>query len=156
MGAAPAAPRDEVVMARAARAGVVLALRAFWRRRLHGGTRKRERARLRLREALRLSLWSFGLRLFLLCEDLVLGCAREQTLELILVDRLALDQDRRDPVQLGHVALQHADRELMGLFDHTLDLVVDLAGDLVGVVRLGAHLAPEERHVVVAAEDTRP
>ena len=45
--------------------------------------------------------------------------------------------------------------EACALLDHAADLVVDLLRDLVGVVGLGAHVAPEERHVVVA-EHARP
>src|SRR6266496_311313 len=132
-----------------------LAFSAFGWRRLHGRAGQRERARLRLREALRLLGRCLGLRLLFLREDVFLRATREQALELVLVDRLALDQDRRDLVQLGHVFLEHGDCQLVGLLDHALDLVVDLAGDLLGVVGLGAHLAAQERHVVVAAEDAR-
>ena len=44
----------------------------------------------------------------LLGEDRLLRLAGEQPLELVLVDRLALDQDRRELVQLVHVLAQHA------------------------------------------------
>ena len=50
---------------------------------------------------------------------------------------------------------QHARRDVVALLDDAADLVVDLARDLLRVVGLGAHLAAEERHVVVAAEDAR-
>ena len=43
----------------------------------------------------------------------------------------------------------------MRLLDHAPDLVVDLARHLVGVVGLGAELAPHEGLVVRAAEDAR-
>ena len=46
-------------------------------------------------------------------------------------------------------------RELVAVLDDAAHLVVDLARDLVGVVGLVAHLAAEERHVVVAAEHAR-
>ena len=81
--------------------------------------------------------------------------AREQPLELVLVDRLALDEELGDLVQLVHVLAEHLARALVRLLDHAADLVVDLARDLLGVVRLGAHVAAEERHVVVAAEHAR-
>src|SRR2546425_7557477 len=42
--------------------------------------------------------------------------------------------------------------QLVAVLDDAPDLVVDLARDLVRVVGLGAHLAAEERQVVVAAE----
>src|SRR5436305_1417460 len=107
-----------------------LALGAFRRRGLHGGAWERERPRLRLRRALRLLARLVRLRLlFLLGEDLFLGGAGEQPLELILVDRLALDQDRRDPVKVGHVRLEHRLREVVRFLDHALDLVVDLPRD---------------------------
>src|SRR5204863_4904441 len=62
-----------------------LALGAFRRRGLHGGAWERERPRLRLRRALRLLARLVRLRLlFLLGEDLFLGGAGEQPLELIL------------------------------------------------------------------------
>ena len=41
----------------------------------------------------------------------------------------------------------------MALLDDTTDLVVDLLRDLVRVVGLGAHVAPEEGEVVVSPED---
>ncbi len=46
-------------------------------------------------------------------------------------------------------------RGLVRLLDHAADLVVDLARDLVRVVGLVAHLAAEERLVLVAAEHAR-
>ena len=55
-------------------------------------------------------------------------------------------------MQLLHVLGEHLAGALVRLLDDAADLVVDLARDLLGVVRLGAHLAAEERHVVVAAE----
>src|SRR6187402_2875432 len=88
----------------------------------------------------------------LLGEDRLLGLPLEQTLELALVDRLALDEDRRQLVELGHVLAEHRRRLVVRLLDHPADLVVDLLRDLLRVVRLGAHLTAEERHVVVAAE----
>src|SRR5438067_5847948 len=133
-----------------------LALGAFGRRGLHGRAGERERARLGLGQALRLFSRGLGLRLLVLGEDLLFRRAGEQSLELVLVDRLPLDQDPRDLVQLGHVLLEDGDGELVRLLDHALDLIVDLAGDLLRVVRLSAHLAAQERHVVVAAEHARP
>src|SRR5437588_334706 len=91
----------------------------------------------------------------LLGEDALLRLAREQPLELVLVDRLALDEDRRDPVQVLHVLLEHPPRRVVAVLDHAPDLVVDLARDLLGVVGLAAHLASQERHVAVVAEHAR-
>src|SRR5438034_10449452 len=85
-----------------------LALGAFGRRRLHGRPGDRERPGLGLGLALLLGL-GLGLRLWrrrLLREDGALVLAGEQALELILVDRLALDEDQRDPVQLVAVHLE--------------------------------------------------
>src|SRR5512132_4713245 len=106
-----------------------LTLGAFRRRRLHRRAGEREWARLRLRQALRLVGRGLGLRLLVLGEDLLFRRAGEQALELVLVARFALDQDRRDLVQLSHVLRDHGDGELMRLLDHALDLVVALAGD---------------------------
>ena len=50
---------------------------------------------------------------------------------------------------------EHARCRVVRLLDHAADLVVDLACDLLGVVRSGAHVTAEERHVVVAAEHAR-
>src|SRR5204863_2599206 len=131
-----------------------LALGGLGRRRLHGRARDRERPRLRLRLAL---LLVGGLRRRLLrrvvLEDRLLGLARKQALELLLVDRLTLDEDQRDLVELVDVLLEDDRGVLVRFFDDAPDLVVDLPRDLFRVVRLGAHLATEERHVVVAAED---
>src|SRR5436190_363241 len=135
-----------------------LALRGLGRRRL-GERRARERERpwLRLRPRLPLGL---GLAdragRDLLREDIVLGRAGEQPVELILVDRLALDEDRGELVELVEVLVEHGDCAVVRLLDDAPNLVVDLARDLLGVVGLGAHLASEERHVVVPAEHARP
>ena len=70
-----------------------------------------------------------GGRLLRLDEHGVGRLACEQPLELVLVDRLALDEQLGDLVQLVHVLLEHLDREAVRLLDHPADLVVDL-GDL--------------------------
>src|SRR5256885_6534623 len=125
-------------------------------RRLHGRAGEREGPRARLALALRLLLrlrrGSGGL---LLGEDgrLVLACG--EPLELIAVDRLALDEDLGDAVELLHVLAEHRERELVRLFDDAADLVVDLARDLLGVVGLSAIVAAEERLVVAVTEDAR-
>src|SRR5262249_13326184 len=128
-------------------------LRAFGLGRLHGRARQREGPRLRQLPALRLQLLLLlgGLRVQL-GEHGRLVLAREQALELILVDRLALDEDLRDPVQVVHVLAQHAQSELVPVLDDPAHLVVDLAGELLGVVRLVAHVAAEERQIAVPAE----
>src|SRR3954453_21698120 len=82
-------------------------------RRLHRGARERERLRLRDAAALlglRRLLRRSGLRVG---EDVVLRVSREQPNELVLVDRLALDEDPRDPVQVVHVLLEHAAGEVV-------------------------------------------
>src|SRR5207244_13488183 len=76
-------------------AGRSLAGGAFGRRRrLHRRARERARPGLRLRQAARTVDGGLLLcrRSLLLAEDLVLRLAGEQPLELVLVDRLALDQ----------------------------------------------------------------
>ena len=117
-----------------------------------------KRARLRLELRLRLGLGLLDLRdRGLLREDGLLGLAGEKALELLLVDRLALDEDRRRggaarPCARGARVVADAWR----LLDDAADLVVDLLRDLVRVVGLGAHVATEEREVVVPAEHAWP
>src|SRR5438270_9290586 len=126
------------------------------RRGLHGRAGQRERARARLALALRLLLrLRLGRGRLLLGEDARLVLVCEEPLELVAVDRLALDQDLRDAVELLHVLAEHRERELVRFLDHAPDLVVDLARDLLGVVGLGAVVAAEERLVVAAAEHAR-
>src|SRR4051794_10881836 len=88
-------------------------------------------------------------------EDLVLGLAVEQLDELLALDRLAPHQDVRGLVELRAVALEDVARRLVRLLHDPADLAVDLAGHVVGVVRLGAELAAEERLAVVVAEHAR-
>src|SRR5712664_3996092 len=110
-----------------------LALGAFGRRRLHGRPGDRERPGLRFGLALLLAL-GLGLRLGgrgLLREDRFLVLAGEQTLELVLVDRLALDQYQRELVQVVAVLLEDLRRSHVRFLDHAADLVVDLARDLL-------------------------
>ena len=88
-------------------------------------------------------------------EDLLLGLAVEQRLELRALDRLALEQQPADALELAAVRLERVlGRLVRGLHD-AADLVVDLAGDLVGVVGLRGELAAEERLAVVVAEHAR-
>src|SRR5512132_2369156 len=108
-------------------------------RRLHGRARERAWDRLRLRALATLFGGRLGLvRLRFVGEDARLVLAREQPLELILVDRLPLDQEAGDAVQLVHVRLERRDGQLVRLFNYPADLVVDLARDLLGVVGLVA------------------
>src|SRR5438128_10564870 len=94
------------------------------RRGLHGRAGEREGARPRLALALRLLV---RLRLrsgrLLVGEDrrLVLACS--QPLELIAVDRLPLDEDLGDAVELLHVLAEHRECELVRFLDHAPDLV---------------------------------
>src|ERR687887_492247 len=64
-------------------------------------------------------------------EHLVLGLARQQGLELLALDRLALDQDLADLLQRLAVLGQDVLGLLVRGLDDAADLVVDLAGDLV-------------------------
>src|SRR5690349_20043317 len=85
------------------------------------------------------------LRRFLLVgEHLLLRLAVEQGDELIGVDRLAFEQDLRDPVELLATLVEQILGRLVGALDDAADLVVDLSRDLVGIVGLGRELAPEE------------
>src|SRR4051794_17740114 len=88
-------------------------------------------------------------------EDLLLGLAGEQRLELLLLDRLALDEDLGDDLERALVVGEDVLGALVRRLDDAADLVVDLAGDLVGVVGLGRELAAQERLAVVVAEDAR-
>src|SRR6266508_3288272 len=88
-------------------------------------------------------------------EDLVLGLAREQLLELLGVDRLAHEQDLRYVIHRLAVVGEDVLRGLMRLLHDAADLVVDLARDLVRVVGLGGELTPQERHRAVMPEHPR-
>src|SRR4051794_286950 len=88
-------------------------------------------------------------------EDLLLGLAGQQRLELLLLDRLALDEDLGDDLERVLALGEDVLGALMRGLDDPADLVVDLAGDLVGVVRLGGELAAQERLAVVVAEHAR-
>ena len=97
---------------------------------------------------------SVGCRgLVLVAEDLLRRTALEQLHELLGVDRLALEQEVRDPVEVLAVLGQQVLGGLVGLLDDAADLVVDLARDLVRVVGLGGELAAEEGQRAVVAED---
>src|SRR4051794_36660866 len=88
-------------------------------------------------------------------EDLILGLAGKQGRELLLLDRLALDEDLGDRAQLLAVLGEQVLGALVRGLDDAADLVVGRGGDLVGVVGLGRELAAEERLAVVVAEDAR-
>src|SRR3954453_4188379 len=95
--------------------------------------------------------WQLGL----LAPDLGLGLAVEQRDELLGLDRLALEQQLGDRLQALAMLGQDVACDLVRALDDAADLVVDLARDLVAVVRLRAELAPEERLPVVVPEDAR-
>src|SRR3954471_19077036 len=111
-----------------------------------------------------LALWPFGRRrrrrrlrgLLLVDEHFLRRFAFEQGGELLGVDRLPLQQQLRDSLQIVAALAQQPLRGLMRALDDAADLVVDLTGDLVGVVGLGAELAAEERLSAVVSEDTWP
>src|SRR3954452_3030162 len=81
--------------------------------------------------------------------------ALQQRLELLALDRLALEQQLGDRLQRVAMRPQDVLRDLVSALDDAADLVIDLAGDLVAVVRLGTELAAEERLPVIVAEDAR-
>src|SRR5213592_4686353 len=98
--------------------------------------------------------WRLGRRRLLLrlAEDLLLGLPLEQLDELLGVDRLALEQDLRDPVHALAALGEEVLRGLVGLLDEAADLVVDLARDLVRVVGLRGELAAEEGLGAIVSE----
>src|SRR5438046_1787935 len=79
----------------------------------------------------------------LTAEDLLLGLALEELGELLLLDRLALEQDVRDRLERLAALGEDVLGALVGALDDAADLVVDLARDLVGVVGFGRELAAE-------------
>ena len=88
-------------------------------------------------------------------EDLLHRFTVEQGDELLRVDRLVLEQDLRDRVELCALVVEDVLGGLVGGLDDATDLVVDLTGDLVGVVGLGGELATEEGLAAMVAEDAR-
>ena len=88
-------------------------------------------------------------------ENRLAGLAGEQALELVLVDRLALDQKLGDLVELVDVLGEDGSGPLVRFLDDAADLVVDLARDLLGVVGGGGHVTAEEGHVMLSPEHTR-
>src|SRR5436190_18867879 len=94
-------------------------------------------------------------RLILVDEDLLLGLAGQQGNELLGVDRLPLEQDLRDRVELLATVGEQVLGGLVGSLDDAADLVVDLPRDLVGVVGFGAEFAAEEGLTAIVAEDAR-
>src|SRR5680860_654086 len=77
-------------------------------------------------------------------EDDVLGLAGQQADELVALDRLALEQDLGEQLQGVAVLGEDVAGALVGLLDDPADLGVDRARQVVGVVGLGVHVAPEE------------
>src|SRR4051794_20397249 len=118
------------------------------------GTRERARGRAALGGRL-LDRERRSARGLLGTEDLLLGLAGEQRLELVLLDRLALDEDLGDDLERVLALGQDVLGALVRALDDAADLVVDLAGDLVGVVGLGGELPAQERHPVIVAEHAR-
>src|SRR5438270_270259 len=82
-------------------------------------------------------------------EDLLLGLAVEQLDELLALDGLPADKDLGGVVELVAVLPQDVAGGPVRLLHDAPDLAVDLAGDVVRVVRLGAELAAQERQAVV-------
>src|SRR5436305_12064567 len=95
------------------------------------------------------------LGLVLGAEDGRRGLAGEQALELVGLDRLALEQDLRRGVEVRPVRAEDVARHLVRLLDNAADLAVDLARYVIRIVGLGAELAAQERLAMVVAEDTR-
>src|SRR3954453_9492994 len=118
--------------------------------------RPRARARALALRLLRLGRRLGGQRRLLLVgrEGLVLRGAAQQGDELLGVDRLPLEQDLRDAVELRVLLGQQVLGGLVRVFDDAADLVVDLARDLIRVVGLGRELAAQEGLTAVMAEDS--
>src|SRR5205085_6370260 len=70
--------------------------------------------------------------------------AGEDLQELVLLDRLLLEEDRRELVELRPVELEDLQGLVVRVVDHAPDLRVDLERDLIGVVRMRREVAPEE------------
>src|SRR5215211_5557089 len=94
-----------------------------------------------------------GLLVLLGAEDLLLGGAIEELGELLRVDGLALQEDLRDRIERRTPLDQEVLGRLVRFLDDAADLVVDLAGDLVRVVRLRGELPSEEGLRAVVPED---
>src|SRR5215208_2747685 len=77
-----------------------------------------------------------GGRGLLLDEDVLRGGSFEQSGELLGVDRLPLEQDLGDVVELVVLVGEQVLGSLVGGLDDAADLIVDLTGDLVGVIGL--------------------
>src|SRR5690606_3354152 len=74
---------------------------------------------------------------------------RERTLinqlfDLLQIQRLFLQQRLRDQVHFILVLLQDLATLLVALVDHALHLLIDLVGDLIGVILLMSQVAAEE------------
>src|SRR5690242_13424747 len=89
---------------------------------------------------LRLRLRLDRLVLVLVDEDLALGLAVEEGDELVGVDRLALEQDLGDPIEVLAAIGEEIFGRLVGGLDDAADLIVDLARDLVRIVGFGGEL----------------
>src|SRR5204863_8133495 len=108
-------------------------------------SRARERARARHRPVGRSRRRrQLGAGRLVRAEDLGLGLAGQQALEVLALDRLPPDQDLADLLQALAMVGEDVLGLLVGGLDDAADLVVDLAGDLVRVVRLGGELAAQE------------
>ena len=90
-----------------------------------------------------------------LAEDLLLGHAVDQRLELAGLDGLARHEDLADAVEQLALVGEQVLARLVRLLDDAADLVVDLARHLVRVVGLLLELAPQEGHRLVVAEGAR-
>src|ERR671918_751271 len=72
--------------------------------------------------------------------------------DLLLVERLALEQGPHQTIEDVAVLDQDVERFLVRGLDEPANLLVDLAGDILGVVALVAHVAAEEGFGPVGAE----
>src|SRR5262249_19534006 len=108
------------------------------------GRRARRWKRSRLWKSAGLSLRLGLVRWNFTRECLERGFAGEQTRELIPVDRLSLDQDLRNPMQIVDVLAEDVQRQFMAVVDDPPDLIVDFRRKLIRVVRFVPDREPEE------------
>src|SRR5918999_2668501 len=79
----------------------------------------------------------------------------QQPDQVLLLDRLPLDQRGGDLVELSPLALEDLQGLVVGLVDQPADLGVDLEGHLVGVVGVGGEVTAQEYLALALAQGER-
>src|SRR5215210_1083186 len=103
-----------------------------------------------------LLLVAVGVRTSTFEVHLVDGVLLDQALQVLGVHGLVLDQLLGELVQEGAVPDQEVLGGVVGLVHDAPYLLVDLEGDLIGVVRLGVEVASHEDLLLLLAEGKRP